>query len=151
MAWERDVLQMLHNDGLRLTAPRRTIVRTIAVRQEPFTAEQLVEELPEVGRATVYRTLDVLSGGHWLARIHRSEGEHAYIPASPHKHHLVCTRCDTSVDFDTCDLDGLLVQLAQRTGFSIQGHALEAFGLCQRCQEYQEGGRQKAEPRAAAT
>lgn len=142
MAWERDVLRMLQDDGLRITAPRRTIVRTIAARHEPFTAEQLVEELPEVGRATVYRTLDVLAGGHWLARIHRDEGEHAYIPASPHSHHLVCTRCGTSVDFDTCDLDGLLVQLGQRTGFAIQGHALEAFGLCQQCQQT---GRRQAE------
>ena len=134
MTWEQNVLKALDDDGLRMTGPRRRIVHAIAVRKQPFSAEDLVDELSDVGRATIYRTLDVLSGGHWLARIHRDEGEHAYIPASPHKHQLVCTRCGTSVVFDTCDLDGLLVELGQRTGFAIQGHALEAFGLCQTCQ-----------------
>jgi Fur family transcriptional regulator, ferric uptake regulator len=136
MTWEHNVLKALDDDGLRMTGPRRRIVRAIAIRKQPFSAEELVDELSDVGRATIYRTLDVLSAGHWLARIHRDEGEHAYIPASPHKHQLVCTRCGTSVVFDTCDLDGLLVELGHRTGFAIQGHALEAFGLCQQCQRH---------------
>lgn len=134
MAWTSDVLSALSNDGRRVTAPRRTIVAYIAARTAPFTAEQLVSELPAVGRATIYRTLEVLSAGHWLARVHHDEGEHAYIPASPHKHQLVCTRCGAAVSFDTCDLDGLLSQIGQRTGFAIQGHILEAFGLCRQCQ-----------------
>jgi Fe2+ or Zn2+ uptake regulation protein len=134
MTWASDVLYALSKDGLRVTEPRRTIIEHIVNRPEPFTAEQLVSELPEVGRATVYRTLEVLSAGHWLARIHHDEGEHAYIPAAPHKHQLVCTRCGKTVTFDTCDLDGLMAQLSQRTGFAIAGHALEAFGLCQQCQ-----------------
>jgi Fur family transcriptional regulator, ferric uptake regulator len=134
MSWDSDVLRALSDGGFRMTGPRRTIVRAIATREEPFTAEQLVAELPEVGRATIYRTLDVLNGGHWLARIHRDEGEHAYIAAEPHKHQLVCTRCGSAVAFDTCDLDGLLVQLGQRTGYTIEGHVLEAFGMCRVCQ-----------------
>lgn len=133
MSWDSDVLRALSDGGFRMTAPRRMIVHAIAARAEPFTAEQLVTELPEVGRATIYRTLDVLTGGHWLARIHRDEGEHAYIPAEPHKHQLVCTRCGASVAFDTCDLDGLLAMLGQRTGYLIEGHVLEAFGLCRNC------------------
>ena len=134
MGWSDDALAALSQQGLRMTGPRRAIVEHIGRLGEPFTAEQLVADMGEIGRATIYRTLEVLAGSHWLARIHRDEGEHAYIPASPHKHQLVCTRCGTSVVFDTCDLDGLLVELGQRTGFTIQGHALEAFGLCQTCQ-----------------
>ncbi|MBA3470486.1 MAG: transcriptional repressor [Herpetosiphonaceae bacterium] len=142
MTWANDVLYALSKDGLRVTEPRRTIVEHIVLRAGPFTAEQLVGELPEVGRATIYRTLEVLSTGHWLARIHHDEGEHAYIPAAPHKHQLVCTRCGTAVTFDTCDLDGLMAQLSQRTGFAIEGHALEAFGVCQQCQPARPAGPQ---------
>lgn len=134
MAWENDVLRSLNEQGCRMTGPRRLIVRTIASRREPFTAEQLVAELPDVGRATIYRTLDMLAASHWLARIHHDEGDHAYLPAHPHQHQLVCTRCGTAVAFNTCDLDGILSQLGKSTGFVIQGHALEAFGLCGQCQ-----------------
>lgn len=134
MTWTEAVLAALSSQGLRMTGPRLTIVQHIAQRIEPFTAEQLVADLHTIGRATIYRTLDVLAAGHWLARIHRAEGEHAYVPAEPHKHSLVCTKCGTSVTFESCDLDGVLNQLGQRTGFTIQGHTLEAFGLCTNCQ-----------------
>ncbi len=135
MDWEAQVLRELSNDGLRITNPRRMIVAYIARAQEAFTAEQMVHDLPTVGRATIYRTLETLTANHWLARVHRDEGEHAYISSEPHKHRLVCTDCGKSVVFDTCDIDGLLTQLGKRTGFMIEGHALEAFGLCQQCQQ----------------
>ncbi len=135
MTWDNDVFRALDEQGFRMTTPRQMIVRTITKRDQPFTAEQLVDLLPSVGRATIYRTLDVLAQQHWLTRIHHAEGEHAYVPSSPHQHQLVCSKCGTAVSFDTCDLEAVLKQLAQRTGFVVQGHVVEAFGLCQQCQE----------------
>ena len=84
----------------------------------------------------MYRTLEVLTATHWVARIHRDDGEHAYLPAQPHKHQLVCTNCGKTLLFDTCDLDGALMELGQRTGFLIEGHSLEAFGICANCQAH---------------
>lgn len=133
MGWSDDALAALSQQGLRMTGPRRTIVEHIGRLGEPFTAEQLVAGLAGIGRATIYRTLDVLAGSHWLARLHRDEGEHAYVPAEPHKHALVCLKCGKTVAFESCDLDGPLNQLGQQTGFAIQGHTLEAFGLCGNC------------------
>lgn len=136
MAWEQQVIHALNDAGMRITGPRRTIVAHIANSNDPLTAEQLVEALPIVGRATVYRTLEVLTATHWVARIHRDDGEHAYLPAQPHKHQLVCTNCGKTLLFDTCDLDGALMELGQRTGFLIEGHSLEAFGICANCQAH---------------
>src|SRR5687768_3143254 len=127
MTWTSDVLQALSAQGMRITGQRRRIIDHIATSDEPFTAEQLAIDLVSIGRATIYRTLEVLAAGHWLARIHRAEGEHAYVPAEPHKHTLVCVRCGITVMFDSCDLDGALSQLGRRTGFMVQGHSLEAF------------------------
>ena len=137
MGWKQQVFQAFSGPEFRLTTPRRNIINYIAQSSLPFTAEELVEQLPSVGRATIYRTIEVLISGHWLARIHRQDGEHAYMQTHPHKHQLICTECGKIVLFDTCDLDAVLTQLGQRTGFSIHGHALEAFGICQQCQTWQ--------------
>lgn len=134
MIWQEQVLRSLHTTGMRITSPRRRILAWIAASTVPFTAESVAVALPEVGRATVYRTLDVLASSHWLARLHCEDGEHAYTPAYPHQHQLACIRCGRTVAFERCNLDGVLRALGQETGFHITGHALEAFGICRQCQ-----------------
>src|SRR3982751_2896656 len=56
------VLRQLSARGFRETEARRAIVETILHKDGQFTARQLHEELEpwDVGRATVFRTLDLL-------------------------------------------------------------------------------------------
>ncbi len=106
-------------------------------RSTAFTAEELVAELQAaaVGRATVYRTLELLHAHQWLHLVHRPEGEHGYVVGEPgHHHHLVCRACGSVIAFEGCALDTLLGGLAERLGFRIEGHWLEAFGVCRSCQ-----------------
>lgn len=138
MDWANEIVKELSAEGHRITEPRKSLLRRIAKYTQPFSAEQLYADVQQsndaIGRATVYRTLDLLLSRHWLARIHRDDGEHAYvIAAGAHEHHLVCTRCGSVTSFEGCDIDGLIGGLAQRLGFQIEGHWLEAFGQCQRC------------------
>lgn len=150
MSWAEQVLSDLSAKGHRVTAPRRTIIEQISRYSQPFSAEQLWLDIGgdartgagPIGRATIYRTVDLLVEENWLARVHWSssketaaEGEHSYVPAEPgHHHHLVCKACGTVVAFEGCDLDELLGGLARRLNFRVDGHWLEAFGLCQACQ-----------------
>jgi Fur family ferric uptake transcriptional regulator len=139
MSWVEAVVEQLGKEGHRITEPRRDLLRRIARFGRPFTAEQLyaeVQQLPRpIGRATVYRTLELLLTHRWLGRIHRDDGEHAYVLTDGgHEHHLVCTSCGTTIAFEGCDLNALLGGLAQRIGFRIEGHWLEAFGRCRGCQ-----------------
>lgn len=149
MSWIERVLQSLSDDGHRVTGPRRAILERISRYSQPFTAEQLWLDLAEVqaehgtiGRATVYRTVDLLAETRWLARVHWSrstqtaaDAEHAYVPVEPgHQHHLVCKNCGLVIAFEGCDIDHLLGGLAKRLNFRVDGHWLEAFGLCQSCQ-----------------
>ena len=75
------VMNVLDDHGYRLTGPRRQVVQAVLAHRRPFTAEQLVEELPAIGRATVYRTLEILASVDLLTRLLQPGGHPAY--ASP--------------------------------------------------------------------
>ncbi|KAB8141913.1 transcriptional repressor [Chloroflexia bacterium SDU3-3] len=149
MNWVDRVLASLSASGHRVTGPRRAILERISQYTQPFTAEQLWIDIGAqpaadcvIGRATVYRTVDLLVEASWLARVHWSrnketaaEAEHAYVPVEQgHQHHLVCKSCGQVIAFEGCDIDALLGGLAKRLNFRIEGHWLEAYGLCQLCQ-----------------
>lgn len=139
MSWCEHVLIDLSAAGHRVTEPRRQILEHILRYRQPFTAEELVADLAgaglQIGRATVYRTLELLHEQSWLHLVHRPEGEHGYVVGEPgHQHHLVCRSCGMVVMFEGCELETLLGGLAERLHFRIEGHWLEASGLCRSCQ-----------------
>lgn len=139
MGWVDNVLDDLSKEGHRLTGPRLQILDFILRYSVPFTAEELVTDLQQadmhIGRATVYRTLELLHTHQWLRLVHRPEGEHGYVIGEPgHQHHLVCRSCGSVIAFEGCEIDSLLGGLADRLNFRIEGHWLEAFGTCRTCQ-----------------
>lgn len=126
---------MLAAHGYRMTGPRRAVVASVLGKERPFTAEQLVTELPGIGRATVYRTLEILASVDLLTRLLQPGGHPAYVVGAPgHRHHLVCSECGTVVAFTQCPVDELVRELTRDTAFAISGHHLEVFGLCPGCQ-----------------
>jgi Fur family ferric uptake transcriptional regulator len=136
-----DVEQTLSDHGYRLTAPRQAIVDAVLRHARPFSAEQLVTELsdavdgPKIGRATVYRTLEVLAAIDVLTRIVQPDGHPTYICGTPgHRHHLLCEGCGTTVTFTACPVDDLVSRLSSDTHFQIRDHVLEVFGVCPQCQ-----------------
>lgn len=135
-----DVEALLVQHGYRLTQPRAAVVDAVLRHQRPFTAEQLVAELATrdghgIGRATIYRTLEILASIDVLTRVLQADGHPAYICDPPgHRHHILCSNCGTAVAFTACPMDQLATTLAQETAFEIQDHVLEVFGVCPACQ-----------------
>lgn len=111
----------------------------IARRGGHFTAADLLAEAHSrdvhVGRATVFRTLDLLAEQGDLERIDLPSGEHAYVSCAPHEHHhhVVCRQCGKSVDVIDPGLQAVVRAIGERSGFRIDSHRLELFGLCPEC------------------
>lgn len=129
----------LQQKGHRLTAARRAIVHTLVNRGGHVSADELVnlvqQETPGVGRMTVYRTLDLLAELGLIRPIYQGSGAaHYVIMDSGHHHHLICSNCEGVFEFDECTVEEIAQQVSGRYHFRIQGHLLEFFGLCQRCQ-----------------
>ena len=137
------LVSRMSDAGHRMTVPRQMVLREIAAYESSFTAGALLDDLsrvaPEVGRATVFRTLELLVELGLLQRVHTEAGGtwgHSYILcnlAGTHHHHLVCTNCGQIADFAGCSLDTLLNELLAHTSFKVEGHHLELYGRCERC------------------
>ena|SRR6478752_218418 len=137
------ILKRLDDDGHRLTGPRRAVLEKVVSRDAPFTSGELLEamqkEAPGIGRATVFRTLDLLARMGVVQRIHTdADGGrcHAYLACDTfHHHHLICNSCGSVTDFsEDKALDALVREVERRTAFRVEGHRLELTGRCPACQ-----------------
>lgn len=130
---------MLREQGYKLTPQRHTVLKVMASNHDHLTPEVIYErsrlEDPGIGRATVYRTLDVLSKLNLVCRVHGEDGCRSYMMRRPteHHHHLVCSGCGKVVDFTNCSLVEMEKKLSKESGFDIKGHLLEFYGLCRDC------------------
>lgn len=130
-----DALSVLERHGYRTTEPRRVVLKTVLRQRRPFSAEQIVDCLPSISRATVYRTLEIMASVDLLTRLLQPGGHPAYVVGKPgHRHHLVCSQCGYVVAFTACPVEPVVSELTRDTDFAIQGHHLEIFGLCPTCQ-----------------
>ncbi|MCS7207023.1 MAG: transcriptional repressor [Dehalococcoidia bacterium] len=129
------LLEALAQRGMRLTGPRRRLVQAIAGQKGLFTAEALHSQVPDVGRATVFRTLKALVSAGLVCRVSLEHGAPRYGVASRlHHHHLVCVACGGVQDFVPPEVEALVHRLAQPRQFRVLGHRLEIYGLCAWCQ-----------------
>jgi len=132
------IVNALDGAGYRLTGPRRALATLIARRTGHFTATELVDEAHakrlRVGRATVFRTLEVLEALGAVERLDLPSGDHAYVVCRrAHHHHVVCSRCGRTSEIDDGGLRFLVSEIARRTGYRVDDHRLELFGLCPAC------------------
>jgi Fur family ferric uptake transcriptional regulator len=125
--------------GYRVTEPRRALASLIAAHRGRFTTGDLVREAAAsrvgVGRATIFRSLEVLEELGFLEQIALPGGGHGFVACAPttHHHHLLCSRCGRSADIAATGLSSILRDIATRSGYRIDSHRLEVFGLCPDC------------------
>src|SRR4051794_39053946 len=112
------------NSG-RATAPRRAIADLISARQGHFTAADLLADAESnkvrVGRATIFRTLDLLTEQGALERLDLPTGGHAYVACAPqeHHHHVVCRNCGASAEVDDSGLQAVVRAIGHDSGYRI--------------------------------
>ncbi len=134
------LLRTLDDAGVRRTAPRRELTELVAGFDAAFTAADLQAAARrqglDIGRATVFRTLDLLGSLGAVERIDLPEGGHAYVACAPatHHHHVICTVCGQSTDVADPGMVHLASTVAARSGYRVDTHRLELFGVCPGCQ-----------------
>ncbi len=142
------VYRRLREEDFKLTRQRRIIVGTLLKHEEEHpSAEELHQlvrdELPDVGLATVYRTLDLLERLNVIRGVNFGDGRTRYeLTSDLHQHHhLICGRCGTIEEVDEDLLGDVEDRIADATGFTIVDHDLKIYGVCRACREILEESR----------
>jgi Fur family ferric uptake transcriptional regulator len=135
-------LDFLETKNLRVTAPRRAIIDAVFSTDDHFTAEQLLEMSrqrdPSVSRATVYRTLPLLTESGLVHEMDFGKDYKIYDPnyaRSPNHNHIICDDCNKIVEFESDQLDKLENEISQELGFAVKTQQLKITGSCEDLKE----------------
>jgi Fe2+ or Zn2+ uptake regulation protein len=135
------VLEEVRSRGKRITAERRLLIEIISARPH-LDAERLhrlaKRKQPQIGLATVYRTLRMLEECGLVRADELGEG-HAHYEIDADEHfHLVCSKCGRIIDMPP---PRSLLKRIEAQGFRVDRAQFECFGLCAECQnEADEAG-----------
>jgi Fur family transcriptional regulator, ferric uptake regulator len=134
------IIGRLANEGHRLTTPRQAIIRLVAPRHDHFSAQEVWDEVRAqyrgIGRATVFRTLDLLAELGVLNRIHTDDGCHRYtVCETRHHHHLMCVECGTVMSLEAAGIEQQIRRMAGEANFELLTHHLELVGRCGACRQ----------------
>ncbi len=131
--------QRLRDAGHKLTHARLTVLNVIERSGGHITSSEVLEQVntidESIGRASVFRTLDLLTG---MAIIRPTYIGTSVTPTyvllpDGHHHHIICTNCKRVIEFEDCGLGRLETELEKRLHVKLTGHLLEFYGLCDRC------------------
>ncbi len=142
----RSLDDALQRQGLKLTRSRLAILRVLADAPDHLKVAEIHRRAlaidPQVGLASVYRTMDLLEQLGLVKHVHVDHRHRHYAPVTEHHgHHLVCQGCGRVVEFSDCQAEAVARLLARRTKFQIVSHSMEFFGRGPRCQR--DDGRRK--------
>ena len=136
---ELDFEHFLVEKGLRLTAPRRKIVKMALAEEGAFTAEKLWELLSKatarVSRATVFRTVKLLAEAGALKAVDTGDGAVVYLSKFSRKTTLtevVCSDCGRIEVLEAPFIEWYGKAAAKKCGLEAQEARVQIKGLCVR-------------------
>src|SRR3954451_18971772 len=137
-----DVGALLRELGLRSTPQRRAILRAFSSGPvEHLSADEVharaSQELPDLGRGTVYSTLAEFTEVGLLAAFGSSEPVRYETNTEAHDH-FRCRLCLRIFDVDTLSA----VEQSMPEGFTLERLETRAEGVCADCGDYERGLRE---------
>ena len=137
--------KLLREKGLKVTTQRLAVLTVLSQKPDShLTAEEIYDLVrvsnPEIGLATVYRTIQVLLELKIVDRIYLDDGYVRYELGrvyededSHHHHHLICIKCGRVMSFQGDLLEDFEKRIEDKTGFQIQDHDVKLYGYCTDC------------------
>ena len=138
--------ELLKRKGLKMTRQRLVVLVVLAENPEQhLTVEEIYERIkaanPDIGLATVYRTVQLLLELELIDRINLDDGFVRYEIGSAGKrkhhrhHHLICLKCGKVSAFQEDMLEALETGVREALGFRVTDHEVKLYGYCRDCSE----------------
>ncbi|WP_094603341.1 Ferric uptake regulation protein [Sporomusa silvacetica DSM 10669] len=136
--------QKFKDRDYKLTPQRQFILQVfINNRDKHLSAEDVHnivrQQANDIGLATVYRTLELLSELEILQKIDFGDGRSRYeineTNSPHHHHHLICLTCGRVIEFADDLMEDLENIIAKSSNFTIVDHQVKFYGYCQECRK----------------
>ena len=127
-----EIIKIIQQSPYKLTPQREKIVEILVENDEQhLSAEELYfilkEKTPDIGIATVYRTLDIFYELKILEKISFSNGVSKY--------HLICTNCNNIEKVSNPIFNKLIEYMRKEYSFEVQDNSLSFYGTCAKCKD----------------
>lgn len=132
-------LERLRASGYKLTAARRDLLEILCQTGKHLTSTEVLEQASRkenpIGRASVFRSLELLTELGIIRPTYLRAGAPNYIvmPENGHHAHIICRECSQVIEIDECSVDEMIDSLEARHNIEITGHLLELYGKCKDC------------------
>ena len=133
---------ILQKEGYKLTTQRRDILKAIINNNHEHLSSEDVfsivsKENPEIGIATVYRTLQLFEKLNIVYKINFDDGLTRYEinlgTENHHHHHLICLKCGKVREVQMDLLESLESEIENEENFKIVDHNVKFHGYCYEC------------------
>lgn len=138
-----ELKDQLKSRGYKLTPQRRAILDVVVENVGKHLSSEEIYDIvrkccPDIGLATVYRTLQLLSEHDVLSKISLDDGCVRYElnthQDAHHHHHLICTECNKVFEVVVDLLEDLEERIETQYHFKISDHSVKFYGICEECQ-----------------
>lgn len=125
--------------GVRITPQRQAILEYLIESMSHPTADEIYKALsdrfPNMSVATVYNNLRVFKEVGIVSELTFGDASSRYDANIEHSHyHVICKSCGKIVDFEYPSLGDVEREAAECTGFKVEDHRLEIYGICPDCE-----------------
>jgi len=137
---EYDIFKdFLLQQNLKWTPQRKLILEVFLSLDGHIEVDELHKKIraqfPELGIATIYRTLKLLVDCGLVEAHSFQNGKKVYerLFRVRHHDHLICTRCQKMVEFEHPLIEKYQLQICEEYGFTLKSHKMELLGICRDC------------------
>ncbi|WP_019907637.1 Fur family transcriptional regulator [Thermoanaerobacter indiensis] len=133
--------EKLKDKGYKLTTQRRVILDVIMENRDKHLSSEEIYDLvrlkyPEIGLATVYRTLQLFEELGIVYKLNFDDGRNRYElyhNENYQHHHLICLKCGAVIEMEGDLLENLEEAIEETKDFEIIDHNVKFFGYCSKC------------------
>lgn len=135
------IVDKLKEEDYKITRQRKAVLDVmLESKGHHLSAEDVLykakKKMPNIGIATVYRTLDRLASIDVLCKNMFDEDKYRYELSENEKHqhhHIICVKCGKITEIE--DLLQNIESYVEKRGYKIIDHELKLYGYCPFCSE----------------
>ncbi|MBM7711661.1 Fur family transcriptional regulator [Enterococcus xiangfangensis] len=134
----------LKASGVRITPQRYAILEYLIQYRSHPTADEIFRSLESrfqnMSVATVYNNLRKFVEIGIVQEMNYGDAASRFDYTNKQHYHAICTECGKIVDFFYPGLEDVEMASSKLTGYQVNKHRLEVYGLCPDCQKKAEDG-----------